>query len=76
MHLCAKFVKNRTRNKEVAKVGNDVIVSWFVKIAQQFFVCEYFLLIAIDVPSFNLIEGQIEELQGVVRNTPPPPGWE
>ena len=27
----------------------------------------------IDVPSFNLIEGQIKELQGVVPNTPPPP---
>ena len=32
--------------------------------------CEYFLLIPIDVPSFKLIEGQIKELQGVVPNTP------
>ena len=31
--------------------------------------CEYFLLIPIDVPSFKLIEGQIKELQGVVPNT-------
>ena len=40
--------------------------------------CEYFLLIPIDVPRFNLIEGQIKELQEVVPNTPPPPpqGWE
>ena len=38
--------------------------------AQQFFVCEYFLLIPIDVPSFKVIEGQIKELQGVVPNTP------
>ena len=33
--------------------------------------CEYFLLIPIDVPSFKLIEGQIKELQRVVSNTPP-----
>ena len=42
----------------------------FLKIAQQFFVCEYFLLIPIDVPSFKLIKGQIKELQRVVPNTP------
>ena len=42
----------------------------FLKIAQQFFVCEYFLLIPIDVPSFKFIEGQIYELQGVVPDTP------
>ena len=58
--------KNRTRNKEVAKMGNEVIVTSFLKIAQQFFVCEYFLFILIDVQSFKLIEGQIKELQGVV----------
>ena len=69
-HLCAKFEQNRTRNKEVAKMGNDVIVTSFLKIAQQFFVCEYFLPIPIVVPSFKLIEGQIKELQGVVPNTP------
>ena len=51
-------------------MGNDVIVTSFLKIAQQFFVCGYFLLIPIDVPSFKLIEGQIKELQGVVPNTP------
>ena len=34
--------------------------------------CEYFLLIPIDVLSSKLIEGQIKELQGVVTNTPPP----
>ena len=38
----------------------------FLKIAQQFFVCEYFLLIPIDVPNFKLTEGQIKELQAVV----------
>ena len=32
------------------------------KIAQQFFLCEYFLPIPIDVASFMLIEGQIKEL--------------
>ena len=32
--------------------------------------CEYFLVIPIDVPSFKLMEGQIKELQGVVPNTP------
>ena len=41
-HLWAKFEQNRTRNKEVAKKGNDVIVTSFLKIAQQFCVCEYF----------------------------------
>ena len=52
-------------------MGNDVIVTSFLKIAQQFFVFEFFLLIPIAVPSFKLIEGQIKELQGVVPNTPP-----
>ena len=33
--------------------------------------CEYLLLIPIDVPSFKLIEGQIKKLHGVVPNTPP-----
>ena len=56
--------------KKLQKMGNDVIVTSFLKIAQQFFVYEYFLLIPIDVPSFKLIEGQIKELQGVVSNTP------
>ena len=55
--------------KKLQKMGNDVIVTSFLKIAQQFFVCEYFLFIPIDVPSFKLIEGQIKELQGVVPNT-------
>ena len=36
----------------------------FLKIAQQFFMSEYFLLIPIDVPSFKLIEGQKKELPG------------
>ena len=47
-------------------MGNDVIS----KNSSAIFVCEYFLLIPIDVPSFKLIEGQIKELQGVVPNTP------
>ena len=42
----------------------------FLKIAQQVLVCEYFLVIPIDVRSFKLFEGQIKELQGVVPNTP------
>ena len=37
--------------KKLQKMENDVIVSSFLKIVQQFFVCEYFLLIPIDVPS-------------------------
>ena len=56
--------------KKLQKMGNDVIVTSFLKITQQFFVCEYFLLIPIAVPSFKLIEGQIKVLQGVVSNTP------
>ena len=43
----------------------------FLKIAHQFFVHEYFLIIPIDVPSFKSIEGHIKELQGVV----PTPPW-
>ena len=70
MDLYAKFEQNRTRNKEVAKTENDIIMTSFLKIAQQFFVCEYILLIPIDIPSFKLIEGQIKELQGMVPNTP------
>ena len=58
--------------KKLQKMGNDVIVTSFLKIAQQCFVCEYWLLISIDVTSFKLIEGQIKELQGVVSNTPRP----
>ena len=69
-YVCAKFEQNQTRNKEVTKMGNGVIVTSFLKIAQQFLVCEYFLLIPIVVPSFKLIDGQIKELQGVVPNTP------
>ena len=56
--------------KKLQKMGNDVIVTLFLKIAQQFFVCEYFLLIPIDVPSFKLIEGQMKKLQRVVPNPP------
>ena len=49
--------KIREETKKFAKMGNDVIVTSFLKIAQQFFVCEYFLLIPIDVPSFKLTKG-------------------
>ena len=56
--------------KKLQKMGNDVTVTSFIKIAQQFFVCEYFLLMPIDVPRFKLIEGQIKELQVVVPSTP------
>ena len=59
--------------KKLKKMGNDIIVMSFLKIVQQFFVCEYLLLIPIDLPSFKLIEGQLKKLQGVVPNTPPPP---
>ena len=54
--------KLRQETKKLQKMGNDVIVTSFLKTAQQFFVCENFLLISIDVPSFKLIEGQIKEL--------------
>ena len=68
MHNLSKIGQE---TKKLQKMGNDVIVRSFLKIAQQFFVCEYFLLTPIDVPSLKLIEGQIKELQGVVPNTPP-----
>ena len=54
---------------KLQKMGNDVIVTSFLKIAHNF-LC-VILLIPIAVPSFKLIEGQIKELQGVVPNTPP-----
>ena len=43
-------------------MGNDVIVTSFLKIAEQLFVYKQFLLIPFDVPSFKLIEGKIKEL--------------
>ena len=67
MHNLSKIGQE---TKKLQKIGNGVIVTSFLKIAQQFIVCEYFLLISIDVPSFKLIEGQIKELQGLVSNTP------
>ena len=51
-------------------MGNDVIVMSFLKIDQQFFCLSIFLIMLIDVPSFKLIEGQLNELHGVVPNTP------
>ena len=57
--------------KKLQKMGNDVIVTSFLKIAQQFFVCAYFLLIPFDVPSFKLIDGQIKEFQGGDTKHPP-----
>ena len=39
--------------KKLQKMRDDIIVTSFLKIAQQSFVCGYFLLIPIDVPSFN-----------------------
>ena len=57
--------------KKLQKLTNDVIVTSFLKTAQQFSVCECFLLIPIYLPSFKLIESQIKELQGMVPNTPP-----
>ena len=55
---------------KLQKIGDDITVTSFLKIAQQYFVCEYFSLIAIHVPSFKLIEGQIKELVWVVPNIP------
>ena len=34
--------KIRQETNKLQKMGNDVIVTSFLKIAQQFFVCEYF----------------------------------
>ena len=60
--------KIRKETKKLKKMRNNIIS----KNSSAIFVCEYFLLIPIDVPSFKLIEGQIKELQGVVPNTPLP----
>ena len=65
------FVQNLSKIGQERKKLQKWEMMSFLKIAQQLFVCEYFLLIPIDVPSFKLIEGQIKELQGVVPNTPP-----
>ena len=66
-----KLSKIVQETKKLKKMGNDIIVMSYLKIAQQFFVCEYFLLVPIDVPSFKLIEGQIKKLQGMIPNSPP-----
>ena len=60
------LIKLGQETKKLQKMGNDVIS----KNSSAIFVCEYFLLIPIDVTSFKLIGGQIKELQGVVPNTP------
>ena len=74
LYQAASLYKNLSKigqeTKKLQKMGNDVIVTSFLKIAQQFFVCECFLLIPIDVPSFKLIEGQIKELLAVVLDMP------
>ena len=57
-----KLSKIGLETKKLQKMRNDFIVMSLLQIAQQFFVCEYFLLIPIDVPSFKLIEGQLKEL--------------
>ena len=46
---------------KLQKMRNGVIVMCFLKVAQQFFVCESFLDIPTDVPCFKLIEDQIKE---------------
>ena len=43
-------------------MGSDLIMRSIPQIAQQCFVCEQFLLLPIDIPSFKVIEGQIKEL--------------
>ena len=73
-HLCRKFEQNRTRNKEVVKIGND-ITDYISKNSSSIFCVWVFLLIPIHVPSFKLIEGQIKELQGVVPKTPQVLEW-
>ena len=63
-------VQNLSNTGQETKKLQKWEMTSFLKIAQKFFVCEYVLVIFIDVPSFKLIEGQIKELQGVVPNTP------
>ena len=63
--------KIRAKSDKKQRSCKSGLVTLFLKIAQQFFVCEYFLLVPIDVPSFKLIEGQIKELQWVVPNPHP-----
>ena len=55
--------KIRQETKKLSKMGNDDIVTSFLKIAQQF--------LCVSIPSFKLIEDQIKE-QGVVPSTSPP----
>ena len=62
-------IGQETKNLQKWEMTSCDVIS---KNSSAFFVCEYFLLIPIDVPSFKLIEGQIKELQRVVPNTPPP----
>ena len=67
-HLYAKFEQNRIRNKEVARNKKWHHCDVISKNSSAIFLCEYFLLIPIDVPSFKFIEGQLKELQGMVPN--------
>ena len=48
-------------------MGNDISFHVISKNSSAIFVCENFLLIPIDVPSFKLIEGQIKELKAPPR---------
>ena len=61
LFVIPRSISVQNLNKEVAKMANEVIVTSFLKIAQQFFVCAKFLVSPIDGPSFKLIEGQIKE---------------
>ena len=58
------------KKQRSCKNGKWCYCDVILETAQQFVVCEYFLLIPIDVPSLKLIEGQVKELQGVVLKTP------
>ena len=60
------LIKIGQETKKLQKMGNDVIS----KNSSAIFMCDYFLLIPIDVTSFKLIGGQIKELQRVAPNTP------
>ena len=71
-HLCAIFEQNQTRNKEVAK-RNDIIVTSFVKIAQQL------LCVSIFTHTYWCTKFQVDWRpdKGITGGgTKHPPGWE
>ena len=76
-HLCAKFEQNRTRKKKLQKMGNDIIVTSFLKTAQQYFMCGYFFTHTYSCTKFQVDWRSDKGITGGgTKQPPPPPGAE